>query len=56
MLTYVLQAFVYVSTAFCHAIKIKIDEVFYETSVTDVQLKQILDTLDDTQIGGLTPK
>ncbi|XP_044262747.1 fatty acyl-CoA reductase wat-like [Tribolium madens] len=50
-----LRAFVYVSTAFSHCYRDKIDEVFYDVDVKPEKLLQIMEVMDDRTLEVVTP-
>lgn len=51
-----LRAFVYVSTAFSHCNRKKIDEVFYDVDVKPEKLLQIMEVMDDRTLEIVTPQ
>ncbi|KAJ9586757.1 hypothetical protein L9F63_019656, partial [Diploptera punctata] len=50
-----LKAFVHISTTFAHCCQREIDEKFYETPYTWIELLQLVDSLDHNSLHGLTP-
>lgn len=50
------KSFVYISTAYAHSHRTNIDEMFYPTSYTEEEVRDVVDALDDHSLGSLSPQ